>query len=762
MSKRIFTNCTKVKQQNQALIPVNAPLFGHLINPDYVQPPNDNWFHPNEFAQVQGQNVQQQQQQPQQQQPIPEVQVQQQQVDIPVNEPVLEEVVHEHEQDLGMDMDDFVDAAVNSPIHEAEGNVVTENESSSSTSDTILPICNETDSDESRDFSSDHYERLARIPLANAGKRLKSTAKRQRWKSVRDPPSGSVLGKRTLVDESSDSDFNPDPKAPKLMAASIAAAQSSQGVEDATFVASLIVTPPSSKEQSPVLTPVPLVIPTPMLALQTQVDTLVSTDTQRQLVIQTQATQIAAMQALVSKLVERLDALGELRIRDACHTESIQRHDDEDIDPSGNIEGDRQYADVDPISKVQGESTSQSIDGNKDTSRVNDEEILLLEFFAESEEEEAEKIACLDDIVELFNDIEDDVSDTEIEEREIMEIEIEKSQDRVIYEGCDGLNVPYNFIQDDVIPEFNYEGATDSMDSFEDITLPEDTADSKIDTDEENIQSNTDAKTNTTHTDSPKMNDEPVMYRNTGMTREQWREVVNSWMKVLPKSQAQPAQKENYVNKERCVGRIISWFYDNDIKLFATKRSDGVQYLKPRIKYFNTLPRCEMNGLSSKPLINRSKIGLADVIANLIKREGGSGKYERLKPQKGKRVKNIDHKTGKVTWKYKFRPVRAVHRIPLKKIPQDFLGNMKWWYVDVNTGEARIEDKDNKVIVCFYDAMNLINFSKKDQRTLRKNEIMFTDEWKEQGLQYKRLLEICRRYGVHAGSRLPDNWKSSS
>ncbi|KAI3774003.1 hypothetical protein L1987_48545 [Smallanthus sonchifolius] len=179
-------------------------------------------------------------------------------------------------------------------------------------------------------------------------------------------------------------------------------------------------------------------------------------------------------------------------------------------------------------------------------------------------------------------------------------------------------------------------------------------------------------------------------------------------MKVLPKSPIQPAQKERYVNKERCIGRIISWFYDDDMKLFALKRSDGVQYLKPRIKYFNTLPRCEMNGLATKPLTNRSKCGLADVIANLIKRE-----------------------------------VRAVQSIPLKKTQQDFLGNMKWWYVDVNTGEDRIEDKDNKVIVSFYDAMNLINFSKKDQRTLRKNEIMFTDEWREHGLQYKRVLEIC-------------------
>ncbi|KAI3786550.1 hypothetical protein L1987_40310 [Smallanthus sonchifolius] len=314
------------------------------------------------------------------------------------------------------------------------------------------------------------------------------------------------------------------------------------------------------------------------------------------------------MQLLLSKLVERLDAQGELRIHDTCHAESIQRKDDDDNDPSGNIEGDGQYTDVNPISRVQGESTSGNIEGTKNDSGVN-EDILLLEFFVDSEEEEAEKLECVDDIDELFDDIEENVLDNEVEEGEIVEIEIEKSKDKVTYEGSDGLNVPYNFIQDDVIPEFFYEGVTDSMDSVEDITTPDDTVQSKIDFD-----------VDTTHPVSPKPNE------------EQWREVVNSWMKVLPKSPIQPAQKERYVNKERCIGRIISWFYDDDTKLFAFKRSDGVQYLKPKIKYFNTLPRYEVNGLATKPLINRSKCGLADVIANLIKREGGSWKYERIKP----------------------------------------------------------------------------------------------------------------------------------
>ncbi|KAI3808118.1 hypothetical protein L1987_24061 [Smallanthus sonchifolius] len=590
----------------------------------------------------------------QQQQEVP---IPQEQVHIPVNEPVQEEIAQDNNQDLGMNMDDFDHEAVNSPIHGAEGNVV-----DTSSGDTILPDSETTDTDSSRDFSSDHYARLATLPLANVGKRIKSKARKSRRKSVRNPPSGSVLSKRTLIDESSDSDSDaiPVPKAQKLMSASIAAAHSSQGVEDANFVVSLLITPPASKHTSPVLSPhVPhtseagpskssnseriTFLESQVLALQTQVDTLVSTDFQRQLVLQAQTTQIADMKLLVSKLFERLDAQGELRIHDTCHAESIQRKDNDDNDPSGNVEGDHQYADVNPISKALGESTSHTIEGTKHDSAVN-EEVLLLEFFQDSEEE-AEKLECLDDIDELFDDDEEDVLDNEVEEGEIVEIEIEKSKSKVTYEGSDGLNVPYNFIQDDVIPEFSYDGVTDSMDSVEDITTPDDTAQSKIDSD-----------VDTTYIVSPKLNEEPVI-------------------------------------------------------------SDGVQYLKPKIKYFNTLLRCEMNGLATKPLINRYKCGLADVIANFIKREGGSGKYERLKPQKGKRVKIVDQKTKNVTWKYKFKPVRAVQKIPLKKIQQDFLGNMKWWYVDVNTCEARIDDKDNKVIVSLYDAMNLINFSKKDLLT---------------------------------------------
>ncbi|KAI3762892.1 hypothetical protein L1987_53334 [Smallanthus sonchifolius] len=572
MYKRIFTDCTKVKQHNITLIPVLTPLFGHIINPNYVEPPNDNWFHHEELVQGQDQNQVQQQQQQEAQahaqahsQAHEQVPLQQEQVQIPVNIPVNEpvqgeDVANEDEQDFGLNMDDFNDAAMNSPMHDAEGNVV-----DTSYSDTILPDSDATDSDSSRDFSSDHYERLATFPLANAGKRIKSKARKPRRKSVQDPPSGSVFGKRTLIDESSDSDreVTPVPKAQKLMSASIAAAHSSQGVEDATFVESLLITPPSSKCPSPVISPIP------------------------------KATQSSAAGPSQPSDSERITYL-------ESQVLALQN---------------------------QGESsTSGNIEGTKKDSEVN-EEILLLEFFqtdSDAEEEEPEKIKCLDDIDELFNDVEDVMTDNEVEEGEIVEIEIEKSKVEVTYKGCDGLNVPYNMIQDEVIPVFSNEGVTYSMDFVEDTT------------------------------------EKPVMYRNTCMTREQRREVVNSWKKVLPKSPIQSAQKERYVNKERCIERIISWFYDDESKLCALKRSDGVQYLKPRIKYFNTLPRCEMSGLATKPLIKRSKFGLADVIDKLICKEGGSGKYEKLKPQKGKRVKIVDPSTSIVTWKYKFKPLRAV------------------------------------------------------------------------------------------------------
>ncbi|KAI3676151.1 hypothetical protein L1987_85751 [Smallanthus sonchifolius] len=231
--------------------------------------------------------------------------------------------------------------------------------------------------------------------------------------------------------------------------------------------------------------------------------------------------------------------------------------------------------------------------------------------------------------------------------------------------------------------------------------------------------------------------------------------MVKSWRTKLPVSPTALVQKQRYVNKEKCSGRIISWFYEAEFKLFPLKRSDGVQYLKPRLKYFNSLPICEVNELPTKPLINRSDNGIADSIAKIIRIEVRPGKHEKLKPQQGKIIKDVDLVTQKVIWRYNFKPVRSVPKIPLKLIPYNCLNDLKWCYVDVYTGEAVIEDKSGKVIMKFFDAVNLVNFSKSDQKMLKCREIMYTDECREQALQYKRVLYVCLKNGICVGSSLP-------
>ncbi|HEY5235279.1 MAG TPA: hypothetical protein VIJ14_03800, partial [Rhabdochlamydiaceae bacterium] len=45
MQKRIFADC---KQFGRLAKPVDVPLFGHIINPGYIEPAQDNWVNPDE------------------------------------------------------------------------------------------------------------------------------------------------------------------------------------------------------------------------------------------------------------------------------------------------------------------------------------------------------------------------------------------------------------------------------------------------------------------------------------------------------------------------------------------------------------------------------------------------------------------------------------------------------------------------------------------------------------------------------------------
>ena len=101
-----------------------------------------------------------------------------------------------------------------------------------------------------------------------------------------------------------------------------------------------------------------------------------------------------------------------------------------------------------------------------------------------------------------------------------------------------------------------------------------------------------------------------------------------------------------------------------------------------------------------------------------------------------------------------YKPVKCLKKVPLKRMPQDVLGNMKWWFVDSETSEAVIEDEQDKVILRIYDPLHLVNLSRNDLLKLHENHILFHDSWRHEGRKYQKVVKVCMTHGLHAGSEL--------
>ena len=71
-----------------------------------------------------------------------------------------------------------------------------------------------------------------------------------------------------------------------------------------------------------------------------------------------------------------------------------------------------------------------------------------------------------------------------------------------------------------------------------------------------------------------------------------------------------------------------------------------------------------------------------------------------------------------------YKPVKCLKKVPLKKLPQNILQNMKWWYVDSETGEAVMEDQDEQCLLKTYDNLHLVNLSKDDLLKQHENKIL--------------------------------------
>ena len=232
----------------------------------------------------------------------------------------------------------------------------------------------------------------------------------------------------------------------------------------------------------------------------------------------------------------------------------------------------------------------------------------------------------------------------------------------------------------------------------------------------------------------------------------------SEWFKKISQS---PKLKTHYKVKDNCKGTIISWKYDEVFKMFAIKRTDGIQYFGKHFHDLSSLPKCEIGRLAQLNLINRSNNDWGNQIERILRKEVRHG-FELLKPAVGRRMiyKNRINPTTNKPWiKLVYPPVRSLTKIPLTKYPLDFLKNFKWWWYNGVTGEAVIENQEEGEMVYVYDPINLVNFSESDLKILHRNKILFQDECREIAMTFQRVVDLCVKRGIHAGSQLPQSWK---
>ena len=86
-----------------------------------------------------------------------------------------------------------------------------------------------------------------------------------------------------------------------------------------------------------------------------------------------------------------------------------------------------------------------------------------------------------------------------------------------------------------------------------------------------------------------------------------------------------------YVVRKDCVGKIFSWMFDSQSRLFCIKRSDGVQYLKSRMKYLSLLPKCEIRVLKQLDLVNPDKDNRARIAQKVLRQEAYKEEWKRVK-----------------------------------------------------------------------------------------------------------------------------------
>ncbi|MFS7921065.1 hypothetical protein Hanom_Chr03g00232281 [Helianthus anomalus] len=173
-----------------------------------------------------------------------------------------------------------------------------------------------------------------------------------------------------------------------------------------------------------------------------------------------------------------------------------------------------------------------------------------------------------------------------------------------------------------------------------------------------------------------------------------------NWFKVMPKEMKYKRPLQYFTDhQDKSLGDILSWGYLEDLKVYAIRREQGVQYFEFLFD-IQTLPWLDMEELVQTKNIKQFYYGL-DVkvydqkLWKYIKYQA-KHRFPDWKPQYPKQIVKIDPITKEKDVTLKIKPPRCLKNMPLCAMEQDFYEDFQGWMYNQSTAEAVISLFDNK------------------------------------------------------------------
>ncbi|KAJ0927045.1 hypothetical protein HanRHA438_Chr04g0178251 [Helianthus annuus] len=238
------------------------------------------------------------------------------------------------------------------------------------------------------------------------------------------------------------------------------------------------------------------------------------------------------------------------------------------------------------------------------------------------------------------------------------------------------------------------------------------------------------------------------------------------WFKNMPKERKTLRALQFFThNKNISWGDIQSWGYLEDLKVYAIRREQGVQYFE-FLADVATLPWWDVDELVITKNIKQFYYGLEvrehdQDLWNYIKLQA-SNNYPDWKPRFPKQIVTY-LENGEKDITLDVKPPRCLKNMPLRAIEQDFRDIFLAWLYNPSTAEAVISLYDKSTgesrKICILDPMWLVNCSKKDIDCLFVNKIVYDKKDKEIAMQYQGVVDVCFAKEINSGRYWKTKWR---